>query len=111
LDPRRPEPYLFALGRAQFEMQQMEDAVAILRRVVRENATDVLPRILLASALGHLGRMNEARQQLDQLETLNRQNRLLRLNLRDLRSVWPYRNEEDLERIRQGLRKLGVSEW
>ncbi|MGB5496292.1 MAG: tetratricopeptide repeat protein, partial [Sedimenticolaceae bacterium] len=111
LDPRRPEPYLFALGRAQFEMQQMEDAVAILRRVVQQNATDVLPRILLTSALGHLGRTNEAREQLDQLETLNRQNRLLRLNLRDLRSVWPYRNEEDLERIRQGLRKLGVSEW
>ncbi len=111
LDPRRPEPYLFALGRAQFEMQRMEDAVATLRRVVQQNATDILPRILLASALSHLGRMNEARQQLDQLETLNQRNRLLRLNLRDLRSVWPYRNEEDLERVRQGLRKLGVSEW
>jgi TolB-like protein/DNA-binding winged helix-turn-helix (wHTH) protein/tetratricopeptide (TPR) repeat protein len=99
LDPRRPEPYLFALGRAQFEMQRMEDAAATLRRVVRENATDVLPRILLASALGHLGRTHEARQQLDQLETLNRRNRLLRLNLRDLRSVADARPTDNQQRL------------
>lgn len=111
LDPRQPEPYLFALGRAQFEMGRMEDAVDTLRIVVSANETDVLPRTLLVSALGHLGRMEEAHRQLMDLEALYRQDRLRRLNLRDLGEVWPYREQENLERIRQGLRMLGVPEW
>jgi hypothetical protein len=89
----------------------MEDAVDTLGIVVSANETDVLPRTLLVSALGHLGRMEEAHRQLMDLEALYRQDRLRRLNLRDLGEVWPYREQENLERIRQGLRMLGVPEW
>lgn len=111
LDPLRPEPYLFALGRAHFEMGEMEGAAITLAKTVRENDTDVLPRILLVSALAHLGHIDEARRELDQLSELYKQNRLRRLNLRDLGSAWPYRDAEDIARIQEGLRKLGVPEW
>jgi len=111
LDPRRPEPYLFALGRAHFEMGEMEEAVVTLKKAVHDNGTDVLPRVLLVSALGHLGHMDEARRQLDQLNELYKKNRLRRLNLRDFGAAWPYRAEEDMARIQEGLRKLGVPEW
>lgn len=111
LDPRRPEPHLFAFGRAQFEMGEMEQAAKTLKKAVGENTTDVLPRILLVSVLGQLGYTDEARRELDQLNELYKQNRLRRLNLRDLGPVWPYRDAEDVARIQEGLRKLDVPEW
>ena len=111
LDPRWPYPYLFALGRAQFEMDQMEDAAATLVKAIQENDADVVPRMLLVSALGHLGREAEARQQLDELRVLYQRNRVRRLNLRDIAPIWPYRDPEDLQRVRQGLRLLAVPEW
>ncbi len=111
LDPLRPEPYLFALGRAQFEMGEMDEAAATLEKAVAENTTDVLPRILLVSVLGHLGDRDKARRELNRLDELYQQDRLRRLNLRDLASAWPYRDAADVASIQAGLRELGVPEW
>jgi TolB-like protein/DNA-binding winged helix-turn-helix (wHTH) protein/Tfp pilus assembly protein PilF len=111
LDPRRPAPYLFALGRSQFESNDFANAVSSLEQAVNLNPSDALPRTLLVSALAHLDRKDEARRQLADLESLYREEGMRRLNLRDLAQVWPYRNQEDLERIRRGLRAVDVPEW
>ena len=40
------------------------------KKAVHGNGTDVLPRILQASALGDLGHMDEARRELERLHEL-----------------------------------------
>ena len=110
LDPRFPAPYSFAIGRAQFEMGDYQGAAKTLTEVVTLNDADVLPRILLVSALGHLGR-TDAGQQLQELNALYRRDHLRRFDIRGLDQAWPYRHADDLARLKDGLRKLGVAEW
>ena len=111
LDPRFPAPYQFAIGRAQFEMGDYQGAANTLTEVVTLNDADVLPRILLVSALGHLGRTDAGQQQLEELNALYQRDHLRRLNIRDLGEAWPYRDADDLARLKDGLRKHGVNEW
>lgn len=111
LDPRFPAPYRFAIGRAKFEMGDYQGAANTLTEVVTLNDADVLPRILLVSALGHLGRTNAGQQQLEALNALYQRDHLRRLNNRDLNQAWPYREMDDLARLKDGLRTLGVDEW
>jgi TolB-like protein len=111
LDPRFPAPYSFAIGRAQFEMGDYQGAAKTLTEVVTLNDADVLPRILLVSAMGHLGRVDAGQQQLQELNALYRRDHLRRLDIRDLDQAWPYRDADDLARLKDGLRKLGVAEW
>lgn len=111
LDPRFPAPYKFAIGRARFEMGDYQGAANTLTEVVTLNDMDVLPRILLVSALGHLDRTDAGQHQLEELTALYHRDHLRRLNIRDLGQGWPYRDADDLARLKDGLRKLGVSEW
>ncbi|MGD1983437.1 MAG: winged helix-turn-helix domain-containing protein [Chromatiaceae bacterium] len=111
LDPRFPAPYSFAIGRAQFEMGDYQDAANTLTEAVTLNDADVLPRILLVSALGHLGRTDAGKQQLEALNAQYQRDHLRRLNIRDLGEAWPYRDADDLARLKEGLRMLGVNEW
>ena len=111
LDPRFPASYRFAIGRAQFEMADYQGAANTLTEVVTLNDADVLPRVLLVSALGHLGRTDEGKRQLEELNALYQRDHLRRLNIRDLGGAWPYQDADDLARLKDGLRKLEVKEW
>lgn len=111
LDPRFPAPYKFAIGRAKFEIGDYQGAANTLTEVVTLNDADVLPRILLVSALGHLDQTDAGKQQLEELNTLYQRDHLRRLNIRDLGEAWPYRDLGDLARLKDGLRRLGVTEW
>jgi rhodanese-related sulfurtransferase len=125
LDPRYTHEYLYWLGLAQFGMERFDEAVASLTQASRADPDDDRALILLAAAYGHLGRLEDASSAIEKADTLRR-NRQKELpdgpvrpgidvflvgsyTLADV-DVWPFKEQADRERLRQGLRLAGVSE-
>jgi adenylate cyclase len=102
LDPARTAQFLHFLGTSYLLVGKYETAAALLRqRIVLVPETD-FTRAVLASALGHLGDVDEARRVWGELKEINPKYRFL-----DHYSRQPYR-PEDLQRIVDGLAKAGV---
>jgi len=125
LDPHDTHEYLYWLGLAQFGMERLEDAAASLTRASRADPDDELALILLAATYGHLGRAQEAESAIGQANELRRKRQEglaegpLRVGLDvflvgpytlDDVDLWPFKEQADRERLRQGLRLAGVAE-
>jgi adenylate cyclase len=125
LDPRYTHEYLYWLGLAQFGMERFNEAVMTLTRASRAHPDDERALILLAATYGHLDRLQEAEVAIGQANELrrNRQKDLAEGPLRvgldvflvgpytlDDVDLWPFKEQADRERLRQGLRLAGVSE-
>ncbi len=102
LDPAWSQQYLHFLGTAYLLAGKYETAAALLRqRVFLVPGTD-FTRAVLASALGHLGQVDEARRVWDELKEINP-----KYSFREHFSRQPFR-QEDVERIGEGLTKAGL---
>jgi adenylate cyclase len=100
LDPALSSQFLHFLGMAYLLAGKYETASAVLKqRVVLVPQTD-FTRALLASALGHLGELEEARRVWGELKGINPNYAFAEHVGRQ-----PFRREEDVERIADGLRK------
>jgi adenylate cyclase len=100
LDPALSSQFLHFLGMAYLLAGKYETAAAVLKqRVVLAPQTD-FTRALLASALGHLGEFEEAVRVWRELKEINPN-----YGFADHVSRQPFRREEDIERIADGLRK------
>jgi len=100
LDPALSSQFLHFLGMAYLLAGKYETATTSLRqRIVLVPGTD-FSRVLLASALGHLGEFEEARQVWRELKEINPNYAFAEHVGRQ-----PFRREEDVERIAQGLTK------
>jgi adenylate cyclase len=100
LDPALSSQFLHFLGMAYLLAGKYETAAALLRqRIVLVPRTD-FSRALLASALGHLGEFEEARRVWGELKEINPNYAFAEHVGRQ-----PFRLEEDVERITDGLRK------
>jgi adenylate cyclase len=125
LDPHYTHEYLYWLGLAQFGLERMDDAAASLTRASQADPDDELALILLAATYGHLGRIQEAEAAIEQANELrrNRQKDLAEGPMRvgldvfligpytlDDVDLWPFKEQADRERLREGLRLAGVSE-
>jgi adenylate cyclase len=100
LDPALSSQFLHFLGLAYLLAGKYETAAALLRqRIVLVPRTD-FSRALLASALGHLGEFEEARRVWGELKEINTNYAFVEHVGRQ-----PFRREEDVERIADGLRK------
>jgi adenylate cyclase len=100
LDPALSSHFLHFLGMAYLVAGKYETAAALLRqRIVLVPRTD-FSRALLASALGHLGEFDEARQVWGELKDINPNYAFAEHVGRQ-----PFRRKEDVERIADGLRK------
>ena len=100
LDPALSSQFLHFLGMAYLLAGKYETAAALLRqRIVLVPRTD-FSRALLASALGHLGEFEEARQVWGELKDINPNYAFAEHVGRQ-----PFRRKEDVERIADGLRK------
>jgi rhodanese-related sulfurtransferase len=106
-------------------MERLEDAAASLTRASRADPDDELALILLAATYGHLGRAQEAESAIGQANELRRKRQEglaegpLRVGLDvflvgpytlDDVDLWPFKEQADRERLRQGLRLAGVAE-
>ena len=103
LDPAGSGQFLHFLGMANLLAGKYETAAALLKqRVVLMPETD-FSRAILASALGHLGEVEEARRVWGELEEINP-----KYSFRDHFSRQPFKNPADIERVAEGLRKAGL---
>ena len=104
LNPQDPQSHIFmnTIARAHLIARRHEDTVLWARKALERRANFPHALHLLASALGHLGRADEARQALDQCEAAQP-------DFVARRASWqPYRDAADNEHIHAGIR---LAEW
>jgi adenylate cyclase len=103
LDPVLNSQLLHFLGMAYLLADKYETAAVLLRqRVAMVPSTD-FSRALLASALGHLGEIDDARRVWRELMQINPNYSFAAHMGRQ-----PFKHQADVERIAAGLRKAGV---
>jgi len=97
--------YVHFLGTAYFVAGEYETAATCFKDRIMINPTTDLSRALLASALGHLGRHEEARQVWHELKGINP-----RYSYADHFARLPFKNPADADKLTDGLRKAGLVE-
>jgi adenylate cyclase len=103
LDPAWSQQYLHFLGTAYLLAGKYETAAALLRqRVLLVPGTD-MTRAILASALGHLGEIDEAGRVWRELKEINP-----KYSFSEHFARQPFEREEDVRRIADGLAKAGL---
>ena len=103
LDPGFSQQYLHFLGLAHLLIGNNETAVAMFKeRILLAPQTDT-SRSALASALGHLGHLDEARQVWAELKNINP-----KYSFTEHMARLPFKNPADGDRIREGLTKAGL---
>ena len=103
LDPATNQQFLHFLGMANLLAGKYETAAAALRERIRLVPNTDFSRSLLASALGYLGQMDEARRVWQELKEINP-----KYSFQEHLGRLPFRNEEEAQRITDGLKKAGV---
>ena len=103
LDPAFRPQHLHFLGLAYLLAGKYETAAALLReRILLVPGTD-FSRALLASALGHLGEVDEARRIWQELKEINP-----KYSFSEHFRRQPFKKEQDVQRIAEGLMKAGI---
>jgi adenylate cyclase len=103
LDPAGNTQYLHFLGMANLLAGKYETAAALLKqRIALVPRTD-FSRSALASALGHLGEVEEACRVWRELEEINP-----KYSFNEHLSRLPFRRKEDAQRLAEGLKKAGL---
>ncbi len=106
LDPGLGQQQLHYLGVAHLVAGHHETAAAIFReRILLVPDTDI-SRAFCASALGHLGRIDEAKEIWGRLMEINP-----KYSFESHVQRLPFRDPAAIDRIREGLRKAGLSDW
>ena len=98
LDPHFPDIYLHFIAQAHFNLEHYHDAEANLRQRNERNPNSEMSRVLLASTLGHLGRVEEARAEWREALRINPS-----YSLEQRRKSLPFKNPVDFERLVAGL--------
>jgi adenylate cyclase len=104
LDPQYTEMWLHFLGHAQFVIGDYQQAAETLQRRINRNPSTDISRVLLASCLGHLDRVQEARALWAEALEINPD-----YSIEQKARILPYKNRTDWERFTGGLQKAGVS--
>jgi adenylate cyclase len=103
LDPAASAQFLHFLGLAYLMAGKYETAAVLLRqRIILVPNTD-FSRAILTSALGHLGEIDDARRVWGELKAIN-PNYSFAAHI----GRQPFKRQEDVERIGEGLKKAGV---
>jgi adenylate cyclase len=105
LDPAFQPQGVHFLGTAHFVAGDYETAAALFRDRITLNPKTDLSRAFLASALGHLGQLEEAREVWRELKEINP-----RYSHVEHIGRLPFRDTADAERFTAGLRKAGLAE-
>ena len=109
LNPRHPRIHLFRmlLARAHLDAHHYEEAADQARQTIQRGRVYLDEHLILASALGHLGRGAEAKAVLDDVEEY----RDLRIHQIILCPWWQlYQDTGPNEHMFEGLRKAGLPE-
>jgi TolB-like protein/class 3 adenylate cyclase len=108
LDPQYPSEYVFWLGMALFGENRFDEAAVSLERAGRLAPDDIGTYLALTATYGHLGREQDAKIAITKLEGLARQAGYEN-GIRDI-EIWAFKESDDRQRLRDGLRKAGLTE-
>jgi adenylate cyclase len=104
LDPVRNQQYLHFVGTAYLTAGRYEAAEAVFKERIRAVPGSDLSRAFLASALGHVGQIAEAQQIWREMLTINP-----KYSFNQHVGRLPFKNQADVDRIREGLTKAGLT--
>jgi adenylate cyclase len=103
LDPAYIQQHLYLLGVANLLAGKYETAATLLKqRILMVPGTD-FSRAVLASALGHLGEIEEARRVWRELMQINPQ-----YTFKNHYDRQPFANKDDVRKIADGLDRAGL---
>ena len=105
LDPYFPSILLYFRALAAYQLGRFPEAVGLLKRRILRNPETNSSRALLAAAYGQMGLVEEAREAWRELQRVNPD-----FSLDQRRTVLPFKNPDDFERVVEGLRKAGIRE-
>jgi adenylate cyclase len=105
LDPRFNSIVLYFRALAAYQLGLYDEAVNFLKRRILRNPETDTSRVLLAATLGQIGRIDEARETWREALIINPT-----YSIEQRRTVLPFKNPADFERIVEGLRKAGLPE-
>ena len=105
LDPISRQQHVHFLGSAYFVAGDYETAEAVFRDRIALNPTTDLSRAFLASALGHLGKAEEAREVWRELKEINP-----RYSPVEHIGRLPFRDPADAEKFTNGLRMARIAD-
>jgi adenylate cyclase len=101
--------YFYSLGEAKFHLERYDEAAATMLRATKLNPQDEWNYFLLAAALGHLGREEEAKSAIAKFNKIRFDRDFQdRLTLAEL-DTWTFNKAADRKRLQEGLRKAGVA--
>lgn len=103
LDPAFQQQYVHFLGTAYFVAGDYKTAAALFKNRIAMNPTTDLSRAFLASALGHLGKSEEARAVWRELKEINP-----KYSPMEHVGRLPFRDSADAEKFTDGLHKAGL---
>ena len=104
LDPAFRSGHLHFLSMAYLLAGKYDTAVALLKERIRLIPGTDFSRVLLASALGHLHEVDEAHRIWQELKEINP-----KYSFNEHFGRQPFKREEDVQRIAEGLAKAGLS--
>jgi adenylate cyclase len=110
LDPHSPSLFFSFLGLAQFGKERFAEAAASLERATRLNVSEPWALILQASAYGHLGQNTDAKAAVAKYKATFHQQGTDKLSVVAVWGASKYKDNSDLDRVINGLRKGGVLE-
>jgi adenylate cyclase len=103
LNPHDPFFYLFNLGFACRVTGRHEEAVTALQRACTLNPEFLFPHIHLAALYSELGREEEARAEAAEVLRISPD-----YSLEVVQQILPFKDQAELERLLDGLRKAGL---
>jgi len=108
LNPHYPPTYLRALGFAQFGMEKYEEAATSYEEAIKRDPNEDSQYLEIAGAYGQLGREKKARSALKTFNELRaKAEKSDPVTLQSI-VVWEFKEQKDIERWREGLRRAGV---
>ncbi len=105
LDPNFQPQYIHFLGTAHFVAGDYETAAALFKDRISINPTTDLSRAFLASALGHLGKLDEAVEVWRELKEINP-----KYSPADHIGRLPFKDPADAAKFTDGLRKADIAD-
>ena len=101
-----PEGWYFRfLGYAYFGVGRYEEAIAAYKEALNRAPNDILAHVALTAAYSWANRLEEARAQATEVLKINPE-----FSVKQREKTLPYKNQADLKRWLDGLRKAGLPE-
>lgn len=103
LNPRHPFVYQLIRGEIYFNLHEYENAIGDFADVLEKNPEAQEARLWMAAALGHVGRIEDAKWELDQVRVTG-----ANLSLEHIEKSIPFKDPAQRKRLVDGLYKAGL---